>query len=190
MSEYLNADLLDKAVTENKKKIEYDKVIFLDVDGVMHDYSGNEIVQEERVKRLQRIVNATGAKLVLSSSWRFGYLEFLEENNLTEYADPNGSESLKYFETLLKKYDLEIMTFTPYSTLGQNGRPLEIRRFLLDKPNLKSFVILDDEDFNWQWLKAFLVQTRRKTENGSDRLGLEEEDVTKAIEILNQFDET
>ena len=188
MIKFLNSGLLDRAITLNKKKAEYQKIIFLDVDGVMHDYSGNEIVQEERVQRLKKIVDATGASLVLSSSWRYGYPQFLEENGLTELADADESESLQYFESVLKKYGLEIISFTPSSTLGENGRPAEIRSFLLDKPNLKSFVILDDDDFNWQWLNAFLVQTRTIRE-GRTVLGLEDEHVAKAIAILNQFDE-
>ncbi len=188
MSEFLNMGLLDKAVTQNKKKPEYKKIIFLDVDGVMHDYSSNEIIQEERVERLKKIVDATGASLVLSSSWRFGYREFLEENGFTDLVDTIESENLQYFQSVLKNNGLEFVGFTPCSTLGENGRPVEIRSFLLDKPNVKSFVILDDDDFNWQWLSAFVVKTKKIVKNKTF-LGLEDEHVERAIAILNQFDE-
>jgi len=188
MQAYLDAGLLDRAVTENKKIPGGEKIIFLDIDGVMHDYSNYTDVQEERVERLKQIVTQTGAEIILSSSWRFGYQEFLEDNDLMEYASGHISKSLIIFQGFLKKYDLEIAGFTPYSSLGENGRPLEIRRFLLDKPNIRSFVILDDDDFNWQWLRAFLVQTREIID-GKKVFGLEDKHVSQAVEILNQFDE-
>ena len=49
------------------------KVIFLDVDGVLNSkQDGNSIKlrTDSHFRLLQEIVKATGAKIVLSSSWR------------------------------------------------------------------------------------------------------------------------
>ena len=190
MENYVDLPMLDKTVRENYKKQEYQKVIFLDVDGVLHDYTGDNTVQEERVARLKQIVDATGADIILSSSWRLGYPEFLEANHLSEMISAGESESLKLFHKYLYQYDLKLSGFTPYSMLGENSRPLEIRAWLLDRPCTKSFVILDDEDFNWQWLRYFLVQTRRAVmvdDKPQLVYGLDDSHVMRAISILNYF---
>ena len=57
------------------------KIIFLDMDGVLNSeltFRNNptviDPVDPEMVKQLNRIVKETGARLVLSSTWRKGYL--------------------------------------------------------------------------------------------------------------------
>ena len=53
------------------------KVVFLDIDGVLNDDTTPSrtksrliFVDREKLLRLKRIVAATGAKIVLSSTWR------------------------------------------------------------------------------------------------------------------------
>jgi Swiss Army Knife RNA repair-like protein len=56
------------------------KVIFLDIDGVLNCYNKGEkwrtredrvpMIHDDLVERLNRIIDATGSKLVLSSTWR------------------------------------------------------------------------------------------------------------------------
>ena len=65
------------------------KVIFLDVDGVLNSQQLFEkceddqliSVDEDNIKNLKTIVDATGAKIVLSSSWRYGWAD--GSNNLS-----------------------------------------------------------------------------------------------------------
>jgi len=45
-------------------------VVFLDVDGVLHSLYGEEIFRESCCRLLQQLLLATGAAIVLSSSWR------------------------------------------------------------------------------------------------------------------------
>jgi len=191
MENYFDFPILDKAIRENYKKQEYQKVIFLDVDGVLHDYSHEDNnVQEEYVARLKQIVDATGADIILSSSWRMGYKEFLDANHLEDVINEKEKAKLKLFHKYLYQYDLKLSGFTPYSMLGENSRPLEIRAWLLDRPCTKSFVILDDEEFNWQWLRYFLVQTKRVVMDGDQPkhiYGLDDSHVMQAISILNYF---
>merc|ERR1711937_456837 len=50
-----------------------EKVLFLDVDGVLHSYFAkreSELFRRDCMQRLKKIVNETGCKIVLSSSWR------------------------------------------------------------------------------------------------------------------------
>ena len=51
------------------------KVIFLDVDGVLNSAQDGYSIRlktDSHLKLLQYIVKETGAKIVLSSSWRIG----------------------------------------------------------------------------------------------------------------------
>jgi len=50
-----------------------DKIVFLDVDGVLHSYFAtveSQLFRRDCMQRLKKIVEATGCKIVLSSSWR------------------------------------------------------------------------------------------------------------------------
>jgi len=52
------------------------KIIFLDIDGVLNTYAeqgkhGPNYVDPKKVERVKKIVGATGAKIVISSNWRF-----------------------------------------------------------------------------------------------------------------------
>ncbi len=50
-----------------------EKVIFLDIDGVLNRDDGGVKIEEEFVKRLAHIVEETEAEIILSSSWRGMY---------------------------------------------------------------------------------------------------------------------
>ena len=52
------------------------KIIFLDIDGVLNTAftrKRNEHIDDFRVKLLSDIVQQTNAKIVLTSTWRFGF---------------------------------------------------------------------------------------------------------------------
>lgn len=52
------------------------KIIFLDVDGVLNSVQDGYSIRlrtDSHLKLLQHIVKETGAKIVLSSSWRIGF---------------------------------------------------------------------------------------------------------------------
>ena len=63
------------------------KVIFLDVDGVLNskqdDYS-IKLRTDSHLNFLRMIVKSTGAKIVLSSSWRIGFTP-ASKNLLTRF---------------------------------------------------------------------------------------------------------
>ena len=138
------------------------KVLFLDIDGVLKEESYKAAFQDECFARLKRIIDATDAQIILTSSWRVNYWKFVEDGFQTENEDVLRLH--EYFE----KYGLKV-----------SGRT-----------DLDTFCILDDDDFyRWKWLSQFLVVTRVKTID-EDRYSnwkrtLSDADVERAIRILN-----
>ena len=150
--------------------MEFAKYIFLDVDGVLNCNtteatapSGCIGISDKFVKRLKEMVEATGARIVLSSDWRLD----------------KESADYKYLTQKLKyKGGIQIYSHTP--DLNWQRRGLEIRDWLVNH-KVANYVILDDvcfADFNRELLDHF-VQT-------DDWKGLTDEDIQKAIEILNR----
>lgn len=162
------------------------KIIFLDIDGVLNsaeyyqslkDIHGyDKDIDIEKVKLLKEIVDATGAEIVLSSTWRM-------------LREIDGSPALVMFthlENVLKEHGMEIKGYTPVIS---NNRPLEIRRYIDDHRfnediNFR-FVSLDDDftekEYDAVGLAHGLIQTSYWRNPG----GLQPEHVKKAIRILN-----
>lgn len=174
----------------------YEKVIFLDIDGVLNDegerLSDGEIISEEYVRNLNKIVCKTGAEIVLTSSWRYG----IAQNAKSGFLEMN--ESLSALYELFDKYYLKIAGMTPMIYNGSNGRPLEIRTWLARRPEVSGFVILDDDRFwNWGWLTPFVVTTSFYNMVKEDDYeyrkricGLNGEFTCQAIDILNGADKS
>lgn len=132
------------------------KVIFLDVDGVLNSehifkkehrrYKRTNEVRIDKdldkrfVRNLKWLVKKTGAKIVLSSSWR-GAVKANKNHHLN-----------KMFE----RYGLEIYDYTPKINIE---RGIEIQEWLNHHMDVTNIVILDDED-DMCHLKEYLVQTK------------------------------
>lgn len=104
------------------------KVIFLDVDGVLNTIEtfglfGPDFIDDASVALVARIVKETGAKIVLSSSWRI------------------YEKDKKMVKKALARHDLEIFDCTPIKS--QVKRSEEIQSWLNDN-QVKKFAILDD----------------------------------------------
>lgn len=159
------------------------KLIFLDVDGVLNCLStkarieGYIFVADEMIELLKQIVDATNAKIVLSSTWRRGW--YCKEN----VEDPTSQDlqDIRMFDALEAKIHQFGMRFLSY-TEDFGPRGLEIQKWLNDwkEVPVTSFVILDD--FDERELYPFgdrLVQTAFYD-------GLTEELAEQAIEMLNE----
>ena len=154
------------------------KVIFLDVDGVLNSQDlfercGEELVpiDEENIRSLKEIVDATGAKIVLSSSWRYGWTEHRDE----------VQDWCQLLVDTLERYQMKIIDKTEYFSSGR--REDEIKDWLGKCPErVESFVILDDGDYDWyrHGYDKHLVKTDFCTG------GLRQEHVQKAVSILNK----
>lgn len=152
-------------------------VIFLDIDGVLnsdrYDRSRREDqgnIDETRLPLLKRIIEETGAVIVLSSSWRKHWEK-----------DPEARDAIgKELDGLFGSNGLAIADKTP--VLPDRDRAGEIRLWLARNGNPEGFVILDDIAFGWgEDLFGHLVKT-----NSRIGRGLEEEHVNKAIAILQK----
>lgn len=149
------------------------KVIFLDFDGVLNSKKYlrvcgeyGVIIDPSRMKLLKQIIEATSAKIVLSTSWR----EHWERE--PQKCDGTGMKINEIFGEV----GLEIFDKTPKS---ETGREEEIKAWLNNHPDVKNFVVLDDGFLAADFLCGHFI----KTSNNFD--GLDETDVPKAIEILN-----
>ena len=154
------------------------KVIFLDIDGVLnHEKFFMEHIEEmeqfpvdpECVRRVRDIVDATGAVIVLTSSWRMGW-----SRNSGEMDD-----LCRRLVEIMAESGLEIYDRTSWLRNGDRGQ--EIREWIRNAPaKVERFVILDDNDFHWKQrrLDPYWIQT-----DFSDG-GLKEEYVKRAVEIL------
>lgn len=157
------------------------KAIFLDVDGNLNNqYSrsrcqGYKGIDDDKVARLKQIVDATGAVIVISSTWRLGYNK---EGHKLEYFG-------KYLEKKLKKQGLSIYDVTPdFRHMGWH-RGEEILDWLVKHPDVDEYVILDDEEYDFYSIGKEITDHWVQTDFYSKDGGLQPEHVEKAIKILN-----
>ena len=150
-------------------------IVFLDVDGVLNsiaflkanpDLHPDDHIDPLNVKRLNDLTDATGAKIVVSSTWR---LPFLWINDLAG------------LKALLARHGVtgDIIGMTP-SLNPHQPRGKEIQQWMDDSGlDIGNIVILDD-DSDMAHLWNLLVKT--DLFNG----GLQDHDVALAIQILNK----
>lgn len=173
-------------------------IIFLDIDGVMNSTEemialynqhgssiDNTLPSPTKCKLLKQLVDETGSKVVLSSSWRLSLnaiqklIDLFEPYNLilsgfTCHEVDNKKFKNTLFEDIKPRYQHTIGDFGTYI----EDRGAEIAAWLLDHPRVSNFVILDDEDSD---IKAWFPNNLVKTDL---QVGLTLNDCLKAIEIL------
>jgi len=149
------------------------KVIFLDFDGVLNlisqghdDYGG--IFHEHFVNNLKELVEATDAKIVVSSSWR--------------------SSGLKYVRDMWehRNYPGEVIAITP-KLRDCRIRGKEIAVFM-ELFHVDNYVILDDDtDMLDEQLDNFVKCSDNFDHTDHvEGYGLTKECTLKAIQILNK----
>ena len=155
------------------------KVIFLDIDGVLNcehtkqripDGSGFVGIEDNKVELLARLVQKTGAEIVLSSSWKGGWSQY---DGCESYGD--------YLNMKLAQYDLYIMDKTPTIRSGWD-RSGEIKSYLTDHPEIDAWVVFDDEwfsGFKEDGISPHLVRTSWKE-------GLKKSHIKVAEKMLNK----
>lgn len=160
------------------------KVIFLDIDGVLniisqgHDEFGS-IFHSHLVDNLKYLIEQTGAKIVISSSWRL-----------------NGEKEMKAMWDK-RKLPGEVIDITPY--MGNNDfigytipRGCEIAWYLNEfeeELNITNYVILDDDtDMLLKQKDNFVKCSENKDHPDCVDVGygLTKICTEKAIEILNK----
>jgi len=157
------------------------KIIALDVDGVLNHRGtfakqpgNNKCIDPNAVKRLRRIVDATGAKIVVSSTWRLF---------------PDHLDALRCALDICGLPEDVIVGATPSKGLIDHGdgvvswvsatRGSEIKAWLDEHPT-DTFVILDDD---WDGMAENGLLPRYIQTDFAD--GLQDEHVERAIALLN-----
>jgi hypothetical protein len=142
-------------------------VIFLDIDGVCNnkaDYSkprqsDAELLPDRTLQILKRIVDSTGAKIVLSSSWRFRLADVVNNR--------------------LGDFGLFLLDKTTTVSLDDPRRAAEIDLWLSNNPDFNAMAILDDDDDAGAIRPECFFQTSFNT-------GLTDEIADQVIQHLNR----
>ena len=146
------------------------KYIFLDIDGVLNNENtitkspdGYMGVASNLGKRLKKIIKATDAKVILTSTWK----------------NCSSTQDFDYLYRKLNMYSAKPIDVTIDRNNKVSLRGTGIKDYLKKYP-CEQFVILDDYifDFKEEGLLPHLVLT-------STTKGLSNDDVKKAIDILN-----
>ncbi len=140
------------------------KVIFLDIDGVlsgqkyqMEAVGDPPFIDVSRFEILKEIIDKSGAKVVLSSTWKTSWVK--------------GED----FDCIFADAGIDVYDTTP--ALGRKN--IEISAWLTAHPETQSFVILDDAAGGWGELLPKVVITNPEYEDG-----LEKKHIAPALEIL------
>ena len=152
-----------------------ERIIFLDIDGVLNvipssydKYGG--VFHKHFEHNLAKIIDITGAKIVISSTWRLSGLDIMKE--MWESRNIAG----------------DIIDITPYVDGMSRGE--EIRMWLEENGrNVDSYCIIDDDDDFMEEQMDFFVQTsgnKHHTDCIDIGYGLTIECANEAINILNK----
>ena len=113
------------------------RVLFLDIDGVLNAGGFDAVAESSSldaalVARLNDILAATGAKLVLSSSWRYLVL--------------GGAMTVEGFEYLLRSHGVAKGSLIGHTRADEEiaGRGAQILRWLEDHGPVEAWAVVDD----------------------------------------------
>ena len=159
------------------------KVIFLDIDGVLNVYCQSRDkygcnFHQHLIDNLQTLIDATDAKIVISSSWRVDGLDRMQS---------------MWIDRKLPGTVIDItpdLYFTYSDARGDDNysRGDEIKLWLDNNPDITNYVILDDDNDMLPDQMDRFVQTNHNLKHPDcvDRgYGLTKICTDKAIKILN-----
>lgn len=159
-----------------------ERVLFIDVDGVLNDLQFDKrnvgFFDVKKIKMLAKIVEATKARIVLSSTWR--YLKDCDEKK-----EPQAANMWKCLNNTFTKYGMQISDITP---VIDGNRPKEISEYLKTHENLSWCSIEDDfsaADYEKYGISEYLVQTKYFVNKSADG-GLKEEHIEKVMQIFKE----
>ena len=161
------------------------KIIFLDVDGVLNPMTNIWARKQkgeptssyyiklpgDKIYRLKRICDATGADCVCSSSWRIGF----------QKSTMQPSEAYINLKSQLNPYGINLIDWTPLHIERHRGTEIEwwLKNFESRYKYRPGYIIIDDE------LHDIIDMHRGHCVKTTTLLGLQEEHVNIAINLLN-----
>lgn len=162
-----------------------DKIIFLDIDGVLnvigqgHDEYG-QIFHKHLEDNLRYVIEQTGAKIVISSTWRMSGLKVMKE--MWEKRNLPG-EVIGITPT-----EVDVVNRGTVEFYDMVDRGYEIQQYINDN-NVKNYIIFDDDNDMLPSQFPYFI----RTSNNQDHedcvdigYGLTRKCAEKAIEILNR----
>lgn len=173
------------------------KIIFLDIEGVLNTndtyenmykrfgYSTMADVEIDkfRLEYLKTIIDRTGAKIVLSSSFRHFF------RKVNDKIVPTTLKGKKLYDSFMR-YGIEIYDTIPITS---ENREEQIKSWLLSEDDIENFVIIDDDPITFEELNDKLIQTSRIRKNYllsfmKESFGLCERHIEEVVDILNTKD--
>ena len=124
------------------------------------DIFNEDMLDERAIVQLKKIVEATDAEIVLSSSWRW------------------YKETRDKIHHQLRQKGIDFVDTTPREIDITMSRGAEIKAWLDNHPEVEKFVILDDDELQIEEYLPYHVKTNFK-------YGLTREKAAEAIKILN-----
>ena len=133
------------------------KIIFLDFNGVLDTWENMDIINDDNLNRLKRLVDETDSNVVYSSSNR--------------YSRFGKSIMLKLISS-----GINIVGVTP----KLSSREDEIKTYLNEHPDIVNYCIIDD-DYDMESMKEHMVKLPVQSEGS---LGFTDEYYQQALNIL------
>jgi len=183
------------------------KIIFLDIDGVLNvHYKGKrdeygQAFHPNFVENLREVIDKTGAKIVISSTWRMSGLKIMQE--MWEHRGLPGeviditpiATSIKLHkrdedcnENISIPRGLEIEAWLGWNDFQRINWSKDKQLEYLEKSKVKNYVILDDDsDMLYNQKEHFVKCSGRGDEpDHESTYGFTTKAKEEAIEILNK----
>lgn len=162
------------------------KVIFLDIDGVLNVYCQSRdkwgcLFHQHLVENLRWIIEKTGAKIVISSTWRYDGLEVMKQMWLDRGLPGDVIDITPSTQDVVENSDIE------FYDLVDRGHEIKL---WLDNNSVDNWCIIDDDnDFLPNQMDNFV-----RTSNNEDHpdcvdmgYGLTKICAERVVEILNRI---
>lgn len=148
------------------------KIIFLDFDGVITTLKTQWKIDMDKVEIINEICNKTDAKIVVTSSWRIGYSGVVHtfQEYLKQYFAKNEYVGIFIYNEFIDN----IVGMTESSSSRGN----EIKFYMNDHPEVKNYVIVDDDSDMCDYQLFNFVQTDTYE-------GITEREAKLCVDILN-----
>jgi len=147
------------------------KIIFLDFDGVITTWDTNFRLNKDKLVLLGKIIEATDCSLIISSSWRSYDVSSTIEKLSDEMDYYNNHMKFPFCDRIIGITD-RLRRFS------SDCRGTEIKKWIEANKYKGKYAILDDDRDMLEEQLPFFINT-------DQMYGLSEENVKKAINILN-----
>jgi hypothetical protein len=157
------------------------KVIFLDIDGVLNSErflknNQDESIDRNNVSILKKVIDKTGAVIVMSSAWRLWF----DDNMMPR------ERYCQYLYDILCEFDITLFGKTPDLSTEEirtnktfsHVKAKEIIAWLDEHETVDKYVVIDDLDLKNEEINAHLIRT-------DGHVGITEEDAGLIIQRIS-----